>query len=252
MGGWTLRGTARRVAGPERWSAYEAAVSAWEAVGSPKRFMTRDPRFEGEGAEVVNANTRAKKALYNAVLAAERSIRRAVKHELMAGNLVAAGRIGNRTANLSRIPASAWNDLKILSLRQSRAEEPTPAKAIIFDIRVFRPAEIPRNLKQVSDFIADNWDDFEPQAMLAGAAPHASKPNTDPEDACYEWLAGEMKKSLRVRIQPKTQWKSDARNRWPTISKRAFLRIWDRALGATGASWNQPGALLGPRRKSAH
>ena len=101
---------------------------------------------------------------------------------------------------------------------------------------------------------------FEDEATPAtGRASPASRSaanayaKADAIEKCRLWLEAAMRKSPDDRKRPKNGWQADACKRWPALSVRAFLRVWDEAIQATGAAaWARPGAMPKNRRTGNH
>lgn len=176
------------------------------------------------------------------------------QQKLASGALLAWGRRGSPTAEMRRLPASAWKSLIFTSWLRSEATERTPEKTKIFDIVIFPAALAPPNYMvfgALGPGESDGW-----QNSRAGrsnnpiSTPLEESAIAQAEDACRDWLLGLMRESPRLRPKAKESYRTDAQKAWRgLVSGRAFNTLWTEAAEIAGtAAWVRPGRP----KKSSH
>lgn len=245
--GWTLRYAARETARQE-WEAWVAACRAFRAAGWRRKHTVIGPGI-WPAAEFDFQAAGQKRKLVRAEKIALQTLKGALREQLSRGALIAMGRRGSPLAQLDVIPASAWRELVFASLTKSVVKE-ARSQTFVHDVRVFRSGDLPRDLKDVANSLAI---DVEPDAKANAAdseRDHGDKAAA-PREACNNWLCDAMRASPADRHKPKSDWFSEAKQKWPTLARRTFDRAWDDALEDTGSQWGAPGRTRGRGRKSS-
>jgi hypothetical protein len=148
--GWTIAEAVEHCVEPDVHARLTEAQKAWGAVGSPTRFVFRSVYVHGEYAERANARTRRDRGLYQAVLAADANLLKALWSELARGSLLGWGRRASPMAEPGPIPSSAWSSLKVKSRSRSKVTERTNDEVIIFDVRIYPVLEAPNAISQLA------------------------------------------------------------------------------------------------------
>jgi hypothetical protein len=165
---------------------------------------------------------------------------------LSEGRLVAEGvpKAGGRSVS---IPRSIWQrdrtyiDLENGDLLETspRAEDHTTAlsRPIFTGLMLLKPTAE----SQVAESSRIVVHPAQTPATTATARGIVTK--TTSRDACKRWLCDLMQASLDRRPKPKEAYWQEAQQKWPgKLSKRAFDRVWNNAVEATGADkWSEGG-----------
>jgi hypothetical protein len=165
---------------------------------------------------------------------------------LSEGRLIAEGlpRGGGRSV---LIPRSIWQrDRTYIDLENGdlleinpRAEDETTmlSRPTFTGLMLLKPAAD----SQVPESSRIDFRPARAPSTTAGSRRVVTK--TTSRDACKRWLCDLMRGSLDRRLKPKDDYWQDAQKKWPgTLSKRAFDRVWNNAVEATGADkWSKGG-----------
>lgn len=138
--GWKLRESVRRTSDP---SALESYFHMLRTSPPPRRHSWQSPYMEGEVAHAANSLTREHLETTNRLASRGRELESAWRDLLKMERIVAYGRRGSPMADQKVIPASAWDSLRVKSLKKGVLIERTKARTEIFDVRVFPAIEAP-------------------------------------------------------------------------------------------------------------
>jgi hypothetical protein len=73
----------------------------------------------------------------------------------------------------------------------------------------------------------------------------------DARAACRAWLMGLMRENRMIRPKPKPTYRNDAREKWPELTDKDFIKSWEEAVEETGATaWAKAGRPRGTAKKS--
>jgi hypothetical protein len=102
--------------------------------------------------------------------------------------------------------------------------------------------EVNDEAKDWPDRITRRWTAIALETPATETISISVKSAIDDEEACSEWLAAEMSKSLDRRPLAKKAYKEQASRKWPNLTKLGFGSAWRAAIKRTGSKWDKAGA----------
>lgn len=204
--------------------ASEQGQKPAEILASPPRgvWVADDGAVYAERADGSSAPGRCRRVRWT---------RREVLRSLVLGdrNLALPAVIGREAAyrHLAETPLHAWSAY---------------ARALFFDRLCISLADLARWMAGQGDpmphWLLGHTPDRTPQSA-------AQRSSIAAETACRKWLVSLMRAGPR---QPKATLWDEAHERWPGLSHRGYLRVWEWALNASDGLWGRAGRP----RKSNH
>ena len=139
--GWTIEEAIRKTVDPDLLLEWDRAETALREMGPLGRGtihagINADNHSE-EQARLYREKVRQHKICSDHLKIARNQVQAELFKHLKACQLIARGRYGSAVAQLSALPESAWDSLRVADYQRSTLKERTGSKSLIHDVRIF-------------------------------------------------------------------------------------------------------------------